>query len=190
MIKGRGWLACDTRLAGMLINKLKLSIFFWNTQYCSLWGGGVNWISFWIVGFCWKKCLNLDLENILYRFADLINTADCGFIQHFCSDCRFCLQFSSDPGLGLHSRAFSGSKFRQSIVGFCFKFGRICRFVYPYSPPLPPDPPLWFIVKNLTQIHLPIFETINYVLECSLSFPMNEGMNACNQVLIDSCFTI
>ena len=40
-----------------------------------------------------------DLANILHGFADLINTADCGFILYFGSDCGFRLQFSSDPGL-------------------------------------------------------------------------------------------
>jgi hypothetical protein len=51
------------------------------------------------------------------------------------------MQFSSDPGLWLHSRAFSGSKFRQDhcrIGGFCFKFGWIGGFEYPYSLPPPP----------------------------------------------------
>ena len=41
----------------------------------------------------------LDLANILHGFADLIHTADCEFIKYFGSDCGFCLQFSSDPGL-------------------------------------------------------------------------------------------
>ena len=47
----------------------------------------------------------------------------------------FSLQFSSDPGLRLHSRACSGFKFRQDhcrIADFASNLGGS---VYPYSPP-------------------------------------------------------
>ena len=61
-----------------------------------LHGGGVGWggggIGFRIIGFHRKNCS--DMANILHGFADLTNTADCGFIKYFGSDCGFSLQFS------------------------------------------------------------------------------------------------
>jgi hypothetical protein len=116
-----------------------------------------------------------DLSNI---FAQIVDFA-CNLVRIL--DWDFIVELLVDPNL---DRALSD--FASNLGGSADLYTPI----HPPPPPPPPDPPLWFIVKNLTQIHLPIFETINYVLECSLSFPMNEGMNACNQVLIDSCFTI
>jgi hypothetical protein len=42
--------------------------------------GGGGGIGFRIVGFHRKNWSVSDLANILHGFADLINTADCGFI--------------------------------------------------------------------------------------------------------------
>jgi hypothetical protein len=103
-------------------------------------------LSFVIVGFHRKNCsdfnsdlawrifykdlrilliqLIADLSNILARIVDL-----------------YSLHFSLDPGLWLHSRAFSGFKFRQDIVGSrillqIWADRRICIPLFNPPPPL------------------------------------------------------
>ena len=91
-----------------------------------------------------KNVQILDLENILYRFADLINT-DCGFIQHFCSDvdfacnlvrildCDFIVELLMDPNL---DRALSD--FASNLDGSADL----------YTPTHPPPPPFVVYCKE------------------------------------------
>ena len=79
-----------------------------------------------------------DLSNI---FAQIVDFA-CNLVRIL--DCDFIVELLAN----------SGSKFRQEhcrIGGFCFKFGRICRFVYPYLTPHPP-PPQWVLPEKSTSI--------------------------------------
>jgi hypothetical protein len=92
--------------------------------------GGGGGIGVRIIRFHRKNCS--DLVNILHRFADLI-TADWSnilarIVDLVCNlvwilDCDFIVELLADSNLD------------KTIVGFCFKFGRIGGFVYPYSTP-------------------------------------------------------
>ena len=65
-----------------------------------------------------------DLSNILARIVDLT----CNLVRIL--DCDFIVELLANSNLDKTIVGYSDH-------GFCFKFGRIGGFVYPYSPPPP-----------------------------------------------------